>query len=170
MPTHRRTRLRRHVLVLLGTALGALMAMCLLPYPEYYRYFEIIDESRPKPPWIYQRIHYDPTGIDVAFFGTSRTDGSVDSRIVARVLRKKLDRSLNVVNFALPRTGRNMQYLLARELLQNRKVKMIIFELGPLEDRIGHPQFVTLADPWEVLTAPILMKSSSSPASPCLIT
>jgi hypothetical protein len=62
---------------------GALLATCgmtLLPHDKYLRYQSLNDRSAPNSYWIYERIHDDPTPIDIAFIGTSRTGRSMNTR------------------------------------------------------------------------------------------
>ena len=55
-------------------------AVAVLPHDKYLRYEAPNDMDAPTSYWVYERIHFDPTPIDVAFVGTSRTGMSIHSR------------------------------------------------------------------------------------------
>lgn len=147
----------RFIAVSLAACISAMVGMCFLPSPEYSRFFQVDERGKLKAPWIYERIHFDETPIDVAFFGTSRTDGAIATRLLEDELEAKLGRKVEVVNFAVQNNGRNMQYALMKELFEHREVKLVMIEVGTLEDRYGHPHFVLVADDEDIVTAPVLI-------------
>src|SRR6516162_4984593 len=67
------TKLRQFLLLFLAGTVVALAGMIVLPQDRYLRYQALNDHSAPQAYWIYERIHFDSTPIDVAFVGTSRT-------------------------------------------------------------------------------------------------
>ena len=148
--------LRRFVLLMLLTACVFWCAVVALPHDKYLRYQSLNDHVAPNAYWIYQRIHRDETPIDVAFVGSSRTGRSVNT---ARLQRDLAERGFDVhaVNFHVVKTGRDMHYVIAKELLTHRKVKLLVVEMTELEDRKSHPDFIFLADPIDVIRAPILI-------------
>src|SRR5580698_2403288 len=79
-PKARRLRLSRFLAVFLLAAFVALIAMVLLPQDKYLRYQSLNDGSVANAYWIYERIHFDPTPIDIAFIGTSRTGRSIHTK------------------------------------------------------------------------------------------
>jgi hypothetical protein len=152
-------RLQKFVFVLLASALALLVAVIALPHDKYLRYQSLNDHTAPNAYWIYQRIHNDPTPIDVAFLGTSRTGRSVNT---ARLQQGLAARGIqaHAVNFHVVKTGRDMHYAIAKELLTNRKVKLLVVEMTELEDRTPHPDFIFLADPSDVVLAPMVINLS----------
>ena len=66
-------RLRNFLVIIVLTAILALAAMVALPHDKYLRYQSLNDHTAPNAYWIYERIHTDPTPIDIAFIGSSRT-------------------------------------------------------------------------------------------------
>jgi hypothetical protein len=140
------------VLVIFGLLnVGALIA---LPHDKYLRYQTLNDAQAPNSYWIYERIHFDPTPIDVAFIGSSRTGQSIHSRRFEEDLAR---RGINVkaVNFFFVRAGVNIQYVIAKELLTSRKIKLLVLEIDEREERKPHDAFNLYADPVDVLTAPL---------------
>ena len=49
-----------------------------------------------------------------------------------------------------------MQYVVAKELLEARKVKLLVIEMIDWEERKPHPDFIYLADTIDILTAPLV--------------
>ncbi len=153
-----RLTLRRFLLVFLLAALLATCAMVLLPHDKYLRYQSLNDHSAPNSYWIYERIHDDPTPIDVAFIGTSRTGRSMNTkRLQEDLAAHGVD--IHAVNFHVVKTGRDMHYVVAKELLTHRKVKLLVLEITELEDRKPHPDFVLLADTRDIVLAPLFINT-----------
>ncbi len=145
--------------LVMWVAIGSLLAltgMVLLPHERALRYRTLTDGNAPTAFWIYRRIHEDRTPIDVAFIGTSRTGMSIHSARLEQDLAAQ-GIAAHVVNLHVVRTGRNMHYAVARELLENRKVKLLLIELTEVEDRSPHPDFIYLADTRDVLGAPLFV-------------
>jgi hypothetical protein len=142
----------------LAGALLSTSGMILLPHDKYLRYQSLNDHSAPNAYWIYERIHDDPTPIDIAFIGSSRTGRSMNTK---RLQDDLALHGVNVqaVNFHVVKTGRNMHYAVAKELLRNRKVKLLVLEMTELEDRKPHPDFIFLADTRDVLLAPLFINA-----------
>jgi hypothetical protein len=132
---------------------GALIA---LPHDKYLRYQVPNDLQAPNSYWIYERIHFDPTPIDVAFIGSSRTGQSIHSgRLQEDFAHQGID--IHAVNFFCVRAGVNIQYVIAKELLNSRKVKLLVLEMTEREERKPHDAFVSYADPIDILNAPLLV-------------
>jgi hypothetical protein len=136
-----------------GLNLAALFA---LPHDKYLRYQVPNDPEAPNSYWIYERIHFDPAAIDVAFLGSSRTGQSIHSgRLQEDLARKGMN--INAVNFFCVRAGVNIQYVIAKELLTNRKVKLLVLEITEREERKPHDAFVLYADSGDILRAPLIV-------------
>jgi hypothetical protein len=130
----------------------------LLPHDPYIRFQQLSRESVPylRIKWIYERIHFDRTPIDIAFIGTSHTQSGVNSQLVEKSLAAFGDKR-HVVNLAVPHLGRDMHYLVARELLENRNVQTLVVEVQYMEARAPHPGFQRLATVGDILTQPLFV-------------
>jgi hypothetical protein len=157
-PKARRLRLSRFLAVFLLAAFVALIAMVLLPQDKYLRYQSLNDGSVANAYWIYERIHFDPTPIDIAFIGTSRTGRSIHTKRLEEDL-SRAGVSAKAANFFIFKNGRNMHYAIAKELLEHRKVKLLVLEMTESEDRSPHPDFVFLADPIDIIGAPMFINT-----------
>jgi hypothetical protein len=148
--------LRSYVLLLAASCAVGLAVMVALPHDKFLRYQGLNDGTAPTAYWIYERIHTDPTPIDVAFIGTSRTGMSIHSRRLEEDLQR-LGIVAKAVNLHIVKNGVDMQYVVAKELLESRKVKLLVVEMIDWEDRKTHPDFIFLADTMDVITAPLLI-------------
>ena len=148
-------------LLLVTFCLAVFMAAAaFLPDNRYVRFSDLHEEAVLKAAWIYERIHFDPTPIDIVFVGTSHTVFGIDSATVEAARRDNSGSPLHVVNFGLQHLGRNTQYLIAREVLETRPVKMLVIEVQEDEPRAMHPAFGSLANPRDILAAPLLINTS----------
>jgi hypothetical protein len=158
--THVPVETRRYgVFVALALVIFAILnigAVIALPHDKYLRYQVPNDPQAPDTYWIYERIHFDPTPIDVAFIGSSRTGQSIHSRRLQDDLASA-GLNVNAVNFFCVRAGVNIQYVIAKELLANRKVKLLVLEMAEREERKPHDAFVLYADPVDILNAPLVV-------------
>ena len=143
-------------------ALSAVISLCvllsasiLLPHERYYRFQAHDNVTTRKADWIYERLHYDETPIDVALIGTSRMAGGLSGPLIEREFCRITGRGIHVANLAIPVTGRNMHYVLAKEALRAKSPALIVLELNDVETRRPHEGFIFIADARDILTAPI---------------
>lgn len=138
-------------------AVLALAGSLALPHDRYIRWQDIRSEAWARLGWMYERIHFDRTPIDIAFIGTSHTMNGVNGAAVQAALADAGGVCRRVVNLAFPSYGRNMHWLIARELLEHRQVRTLVLEVMENESRRAHPFFHTVADVEDVILAPILV-------------
>lgn len=134
--------------------LTALAASVVAPEVRYYRWQEHTSGTTRKADWIYERLHFDPTPIDVALIGTSRMAGGVSGPDVEAAYCRATGRRIRVANLSIPETGRNMHYVIAKEAIRAKAPALTIVELNEVETRKPHNGFIVLADAGDVLTAP----------------
>jgi hypothetical protein len=153
----------RFIAVMLAVAVVVLAGACLLPHDRYLRFQSLTDSAVVKAGWIYERIHFDPAPIDVAFIGTSHTVFGIDSKAVEQACREAGGKTCATVNFGLQFLGRNVHWLITRELLLARKPKLLVVEVQETEFRAMHPAFGSLADALDVVSAPLVINTSFFP-------
>ncbi|MBN9509523.1 MAG: hypothetical protein J0I21_10490 [Alphaproteobacteria bacterium] len=149
--------MRRFFITALAVALASLGLMLLIPHDRYIQAQDVRVGAFARLGWIYERIHFDPTPIDVAFIGTSHTMNGVNGAVVSAGLSRMSGHPVYVANLAIPQYGRNFHWLLVRELLEHRKVKTLVLEVTENESRQPHPLFAYWADVSDVLEAPVLI-------------
>lgn len=147
------------LLLLLVFAFLNVAAVITLPHDKFVRYQSLNDGEAPTSYWVYERIHFDPTPIDIAFVGTSRTGLSLHSRRLEEDLARR-GVAAKAVTLYQVRSGINMQYVLVKELLDNRKVKLLVLEMAEREERKSHEDFIYLADSSDILSEPIFINPS----------
>jgi len=140
------------------TTLGLMIA---IPHATYVRWQAVQTEAFARLGWSYERIHFDPTPIDIALIGTSHTMNGIDGlavaqRIAAAGVRAADGQCLTVTNLAIPSYGRNLHWLIMRELLSQRKPKAIVIEVLENETRKAHPEFSHVALTQDLVSAPRL--------------
>jgi hypothetical protein len=155
-----RLRPATFIWLVLSATLAFLAAVCALPDNRYVRFSALTEDEVVKAKWIYERIHFDPTPIDVVFIGTSRSVAGVDSGIVERSCRDAGGKYCSSVNFGMLHLGRNMHWLLAREVIERRKPRLLVVEVQETEYRALHPAFPYFADEWDLVSAPIVINPS----------
>ncbi len=146
------TRLRplRAMLIIGAIAVGMAMMASLAPDNEYQRWQLLDGTIHARARWIYERTHFDPTPIDVAIVGPSRTGQGVDAPRLARDLAAR-GVPANVVNFSLPESGRNINWLVVDQLLREKSPRLIIVGVTEKPSRLGHSAFKFLAPARDIL-------------------
>ena len=96
--------------------------------------------------WVHDRIFHSQTPIDIAFLGSSHTICGVDDGF----LSEKIE-GLEVANLGYCRLGRNLNYVLLKELVSQNEVQQIIIEVREKEDRFSHPIFPYMARSEDVM-------------------
>lgn len=160
MTTHTLLRPARFLWIVLATTLAVLITVSTLPDNRYVRFKNLTEPEVVKAGWIYERIHFDPSPIDVVFVGTSRTVAGIDSRIVEQSCHDEGGRYCSSVNFAMLHLGRNLHWLLAREVIESRKPRLLVVEVQETEYRALHPAFSYLADESDLVAAPVVINTS----------
>ena len=156
----------KHLLKLFGLAVACaaatLAVMLVLPHDRYILWQSENTEAYARLGWAYERIHDDQTPVDIAFIGTSHTMNGIDAGGIAREIaasgvRNANGKCLTATNLAIPAYGRNMHWLVTRELLRARPVKLLVIEVFENETRKAHPVFSHVADEADILGAPLLI-------------
>ena len=143
--------------LVIGFALAA-VGMVALPDQPYIRFQTLSQTIHNRVQWSYERIHFDPTPIDVAVIGNSRMGAGISAPALSAALSTRLGRRVNVVNLSTPQEGRNMHWVMARELIAaHPEVSLILLSVIAQEPRVSHPAFRFLASRGDILAAPVLL-------------
>jgi hypothetical protein len=130
--------------VILATAVLSAAIACALPDNAYQRWQLLDGTIHANLRWIYERCNFDEAPIDVAFIGPSRTEMGVNApRLSAALAARGLPDQ--VVNFSLPEAGRNINYVVAHELLETKRPRLIVLGVAEKPSRFGHPAFKYVA-------------------------
>ena len=133
-----------------AAAFVILSAVSLLPENPYQRWQAPEPDGRLR--WIYERIHFDPTPIDVAIVGPSREHLGFSAAAIERDLAAR-GKNLHVVNFAMPGAGRDLQWVILTELFKVKKPKAVVLGVEDQPYPFGHFFFKHVA-PVEAIAFP----------------
>jgi hypothetical protein len=149
-------RLLRNI-ALFSLPFVGLLTWLLIATPEpAYRYLMVQKDCRTGS-WIYRRLYQSSAPIDVAFIGTSKTMCDVDDGLIETKVRERYDRALHIANLGVCRIGENFHYLVARDLLDRKKPRHIIYEVSTELPTVSHFDFPDVATAGDVLGAPMLL-------------
>src|ERR1700722_13184983 len=123
------------ILAALAVALVLNVAVCLLPENDYQKWQLQDPDGRLR--WIYERIHFDPTPIDVAIVGPSRAQLGLSAAAIEQELGQRGKR-LNVANFAMLGSGRDLQWAILDELFKAKSPKVVVLEVDEEPYPFGH--------------------------------
>jgi len=123
------------------------------PYStEFARHF-IKDDCYNHGAWIFDRITKNETPIDIAFIGSSHTIHSFQEKKMEAILENKF----HLANLGYCRFGRNLEYLLVKELLANKSPKLVVIEVHEDEAKNSHDIFPYLANTKDLLVSPTIV-------------
>jgi hypothetical protein len=114
------------LLLLVLLLLPVLLTKSLLPPREQIYVWSGWDTTGPHP-YHHRLIFEEKEDIDIAFIGSSRMDHSINTRQVQEKLSAILGRPATVRMVGWGGSGFDELYFITRDLLQHRKVKMIVF-------------------------------------------
>lgn len=138
-------KLLRHIALYL---LPVFIFLVLLPVDKQLKYKGLKDDCFNHGAWIYNRIYENDKSIDIAFLGSSHTINAIDDKLIEDSLKP-----LTVANFGYCRLGRNLSYILLKEIHSKKKIKHMIVEIREEENRYSHPIFPYLANSRDVILA-----------------
>ncbi len=139
--------------ILLLCLIPVLLLVYLFPIEQERKYASLELDCSNRGVWIYDRLYQNKRPIDLAFLGSSHTINSISENSIQQSANCD---QLSIVNLGYCRMGRNMSYVLLKELLANKTVKSIVVEVREDEDRYSHPVFPFLANSADVLGASLL--------------
>jgi hypothetical protein len=136
--------------LILASTLVCAAAACMLPDDTYMRWQLLHGTIHANARWFYERTHFDDTPIDVVFIGPSRMKAGVDAPRLENEL-KRAGLPDNVVNFSLLKPGRDIDFVVVKQLLAVKQPKLIVLGVLARPSRLGNEAFRYLADPWDVV-------------------
>jgi len=149
----RKTTVRKLLLTIATAFAVALIlnaAVLLLPENDYQRWQ--LQDPDGSLRWIYERIHFDPKPIDIAIVGSSRAQLGLSAAAIEQDLEQR-GKHANVVNFALPGAGRDIQWAILDELFKAKSPKVVVLGVDDQPYPFGHFLFKYVA-PAEALVFP----------------
>jgi hypothetical protein len=130
---------------------------CSLPHDRYIRYQQLTNGDLFRTRWVYERIHFDKTPIDVAIIGSSRVEAGIRASELEDFLSRRAGHPVHVANLAIPKEGRNLHYVVAKDLMETHPETRMIFVSVVEQADTTHAAFRYLADVKELVRAPLLI-------------
>ena len=146
---------KAYVVWLLAVLIGVMVGVSCLPHNRFIRFQTLRGTLHERAEWVYERIHDDPTPIDVLIVGSSRTAAALDPVALQGLL--SADAGLKVANLSFAEPGTDLAFFVLREALRTRSVKIAVVGVSSHESKQGHPAFKDLADVEDLLHAPVLV-------------
>jgi hypothetical protein len=135
-------------------ALTLAFGTCLLPQNDYQRWQLLDGTIYQTLRWAYERIHFDPTPIDVAIVGPSRSQLGVSSAEVERRM-SQFGRPLRVANFSIIADGRNIEWAIVNEIYKCKSPRVIVVAVDETPYSYGHPAFKYVAPVSAIISPPV---------------
>lgn len=126
--------------------LPVLVIIVLMPVNNRFKYQELKDDCFNHGIWIYDRIYNNEKPVEVAFLGSSHTVNGINDQVIS----ENIDCG-EAVNLGYCRLGRNLSYVLLKELILKKNIKHLILEVNEDEDRYSHPIFPYIASSRDVM-------------------
>ncbi len=140
----RAPRWSRLLAALLATAVGTGIAAAALPDNPYQRFQYAGGTINAGLRRTYERINDDPTPIDVAIVGASRTMLGLSEDRIAHDLALA-GKPAHVANLSVVGEGRNLEWVVADELYRHASPRVLILPITENPPKIGHPVFRLVA-------------------------
>ena len=122
--------------------MGLLLAPWALPHSCFPQneecYMSMRDKDGPFP-FLHQQVFIDKGEIDIAFIGSSRIWAGINTRYIQEQLSKRLGRNATVITLGWPSPGFDELYFISRDLLQHRKVSMLVYYDDTARSSDGRP-------------------------------
>ena len=125
-----------------------LVLITLLQVDKRYKYQELKDDCFDHGLWVYDRIYNNSAPVDIAFLGSSHTINGIDDQLITENIKIG-----QAANFGYCRLGRNLSFVLLKEIIQEKDLKMLIIEVREDEDRYSHPIFPYISHSRDVVFA-----------------
>lgn len=122
------------------------LLVIMMPNERRSQYIGLKDDCFNHGIWIHDRIHLNEKDIDIAFLGSSHTINGFNDQMISKSLSP-----LVATNFGYCRLGRNLHYVILKEIISQKNINTLVLEVREEEDRYSHPVFPFLAGSKDVL-------------------
>jgi hypothetical protein len=126
--------------------MAGIVFLFLIPVDKKFNYHFVKGECDNKAAWIYHRVFKQPENIDIVFSGASQTSCAIMDEYLEKEFFKLNEPDLKVANLGYCRRGRDIQYVMLKDLFQQKKPKILVLEVAEDEPKKSHPVFPYLAE------------------------
>jgi hypothetical protein len=134
---------------------GGICLFCVNP-DKQFRYRFVEGECSNKASWIYDRVFLSERNMDVVFIGASQTACAVKDELIEKKLGELTGETVKVASLGYCRGGRDIQYVMLKEVFRQKKPKLIVIEVSEDEPKKSHPVFPYLADTNDLFGSAVL--------------
>jgi len=139
-------KLYRNIILFSLPFLAGVIGLFFIPVDKNFSYHFVRGECENKASWMYHRMFEDKRSIDIVFSGASQTGCAIMDKFISEDLSRYLGKQVNVVNFGYCRRGRDIQYVMLKDLFAHKHPKLLVLEVPEDEPKKSHPVFPYLAD------------------------
>ena len=139
-------KLSKNIILFFLPFLIGIVVLFLIPVNKKFSFNFVKGECDNKASWIYHRIFEDERPIDIAFTGASQTSCAVMDKYLEKELSDSSGRNITVANLGYCRRGRDLQYIMLKELFRHKKPLVLVIEVAEDEPKKSHPVFPYLAE------------------------
>lgn len=118
----------------------------LIQVDKNFSYHFVKGECDNKAAWIYHRVFEQPENIDIVFSGASQTSCGVMDELIENEISATTGQEIKVANLGYCRRGRDIQFVMLKDLFQQKKPKILVLEVAEDEPKKSHPVFPYLAE------------------------
>jgi hypothetical protein len=144
-------QLAKNIILFFLPFLIGIILLFMIPVNKKFSYNFVKGECDNKASWIYHCIFEDERNIDIAFTGASQTSCAIMDENIENELTNRTGRKINVTNLGYCRRGRDLQYVMLKELFEHKKPSVLIIEVAEDEPKKSHPVFPFLAENRDLL-------------------
>ena len=149
-------KLAKNIILFFFPFLIGIAILFYLPVNKKFSYNFVKGECDNKASWIYHRIFEDEKQIDIAFTGASQTSCAIIDETIEKELTNLSGKNINVANLGYCRRGRDIQYVMLKDLFEYKKPSVLIIEVAEDEPKKSHPVFPYLAESSDLLYSLII--------------
>lgn len=144
-------KLLLHITLFLLPVFFSFLALLVLPLDKKRAYHYLTGDCNGRGAWYYRRLYESATPVDIAFIGSSHTINGINDTLIEQQINVPGKPYRHVTNLGYCRLGRDLSYILVREVLKQKNSGTIILEVMGEEHMLGHPVFPYLAEGSDLL-------------------
>lgn len=141
--------MRKFILSILFFLIPVLLGIIILftlKVDKNFSYRYVQGECSNKAGWIYDRLYSSDKKTEVVFVGASQTSCAIMDQFVESELKNLMGKNLKVANLGYCRGGRDVQFLILKEVFRKKKPELVVIEVTEDEPKKSHPVFPYLAE------------------------
>lgn len=136
----------KYIIAFFIPLLLGMFSLFLFPLNKNFSYHFVKGECDNKASWIYNRIFVQKDNIDIAFMGASHISCAIMDEYIEIALNTNSEQEIKLANLGYCRAGRDIQYVMLKDLFQHKKPKLLVLEVMEDEPKKSHPVFPYLAE------------------------